>query len=74
MTSELFDVCPGCYGRTEADDDRCPGCGTSLGGRSFPGERSSTDAGWSRPLEPGPDSRSVEISEPSQQEVADAVS
>lgn len=55
MTPEPLDVCPACYGRIEADDDRCPGCGTSLGGMSFLGERNGMAvAGPSTaPLGPG---------------------
>jgi len=64
MTSEPLDVCQGCYGRIDADDDRCPGCGTSLRGMSFLGERNWMDVAGPTTAAPKPASRDEEGAEP----------
>lgn len=73
MTSEPLDICPGCYGRMDADDDRCPSCDTSLGERSA--ERDWIDVAWPGAAAPRPGCVDDEDAERRlRQEVADAVS
>jgi hypothetical protein len=74
--SQPVEVCPACYGRTEADDDRCISCGISLGERSIHVGTAWAAGPWTESPGPfDPDARADERDEPgTPKEILDAVS